>query len=92
MEIEPIGGNKYFVIFINDTSQKLWVYILRTKDQVFQVFQKFHALIERETGRKLKRLRTDNEVSTLQENLKSTVQTMEPDMKRQFLEPQHTMV
>ena len=33
---------------------------MRTKDQVFQVFQKFHALIERETGQKLKRLRTDN--------------------------------
>ena len=92
MEIESIGGNKYFVTFINDASRKLWVYILRTKDQVFLVFQKFHALIERETGRKLKRLRTDNEVSTLQENLKSTVQTMESDMKRQFLEPHNTMV
>ena len=44
----------------DDASRKLWVYILRTKDQVFQVFKKFHALIERETGRKLKRLRTDN--------------------------------
>ena len=60
MEIESIGGNKYFVTFIDDAFQKLWVYILRTKDQVFQVFQKFHTLIKRETGRKLKRLRTDN--------------------------------
>ena len=60
MEIESIGGNKYFVTFIDDASRKLWVYILRTKDQVFQVFPKFHALIERETGRKLERLRTDN--------------------------------
>ena len=60
MEIESMGGNKYFVTFIDDASRKLWVYILKTKDQVFQVFQKFHALVERETGRKLKRLRSDN--------------------------------
>ena len=33
---------------------------LRTKDQVVQVFQKFHALIESEMGQNLKRLLTDN--------------------------------
>ena len=60
IEIEPIGGNKYFVTFIDDASRKLWVYILRTEDQVFQVFQKFHDLIERERGQNLKRLQTDN--------------------------------
>ena len=54
LEIESIGGNQYIATFIDDASKKLWVYILRTKDQVFQVFKKFHALIERETGRKLK--------------------------------------
>ena len=27
MEIESIGGNKYFVTFIDDASQKLWVYL-----------------------------------------------------------------
>ena len=56
MEIESIGGNKYFVTFIDDSSKNFWVYILRTIDQVFQVFQKFHALVEREACRKLKRL------------------------------------
>ncbi|XP_047268802.1 uncharacterized protein LOC107871373 isoform X1 [Capsicum annuum] len=60
MEVEFIGGNKYFVTFIDDASRKLWVYILKTKDQVFQVFQKFYVLVEKGTGRKLKRLRTDN--------------------------------
>ena len=32
MDIESIGGNKYFFTFIDDASRKLWVYILRTKD------------------------------------------------------------
>ena len=60
MEVDSLDGNKYFVTFINDASRKTWVYLLHTKGQVFQYFQKFHAMVERETGNPLKRLRTDN--------------------------------
>ena len=38
----------------------MWVYLLKTKDQVFQYFQSFHAMVERETGKLLKCLRNDN--------------------------------
>ncbi|GJZ76954.1 putative RNA-directed DNA polymerase [Tanacetum coccineum] len=38
----------------------LWVYTLRTKDKVLDVFKEFHASIERETGRKLKFIQSDN--------------------------------
>ena len=38
------------------------MYILQTKSQVFEIFKKFHAMVERETERKLNRLRSDNGV------------------------------
>ncbi|GKA54879.1 putative RNA-directed DNA polymerase [Tanacetum coccineum] len=38
----------------------VWVYTLKTKDQVLDVFKQFHALVERQTGKKLKCIRTDN--------------------------------
>ena len=60
MEVDLLGGNKYFVTFIDAASQKTWVYLLHTKGQVFQYFKKFHAMVERETGNPLKRLRTEN--------------------------------
>ena len=48
MEIDSLGGNKYFVSFIDDVSWKMWVYLKCTKkNQVFQYFQQFHAIIER---------------------------------------------
>lgn len=47
MEVESLGGNKYFVTFIDDATRKTWVYMLKTKSQVFEVFQKFHAMVER---------------------------------------------
>ena len=60
IDVETLGGNKYFVTFIDDASQKVWFYVLKTKDQVFEHFKKFHAMVEREKGKLLKCLRSDN--------------------------------
>ena len=35
MEADSLGGNKYFVTFIDNASRKTWVYFMRTKNQVF---------------------------------------------------------
>ena len=34
-EVESLGGNRYFVTFIDDASRKVWVYLLKAKDQVY---------------------------------------------------------
>lgn len=60
IEEESLGGNRYFVTFINDASRKVWMYVLKTKDQVVDHFKQFHDLMERKIGKKLKCLRTDN--------------------------------
>ena len=60
MKTKTLGGSLYFVTFIDDHSRKIWVYTLKTKDQVLNVFKQFHALVERQTGLKLKCIRTDN--------------------------------
>ena len=46
--------------FIDDHSRKIWVYILKTKDQVLEVFKQFHGFVEKQFGEKLKCIRTDN--------------------------------
>ena len=48
IDVETLGGNKYIVTIIDDASRKVWVYILKTKDQVFKHFKKFHAMVEKE--------------------------------------------
>ncbi|GJV58461.1 putative RNA-directed DNA polymerase [Tanacetum coccineum] len=60
MKTKTLGGCSYFVTFIDDHSRKVWVYTLKTKDQVLDVFKQFHALVERQTGKKLKCIQTDN--------------------------------
>ncbi|RDX71970.1 hypothetical protein CR513_48611, partial [Mucuna pruriens] len=39
---------------------KLWVYVLKTKDQVLEKFKQFQALVERQSGKKVKCIRSDN--------------------------------
>ncbi|XP_062541494.1 uncharacterized protein LOC134209531 [Armigeres subalbatus] len=60
MEKPSLGGNKYFVTFIDDASRMTFVYFLKSKKDVFEAFKEFKTYSETQTGRKLKCLRTDN--------------------------------
>ena len=59
-KVKSFSGALYFVTFIDDCSRKLWVYALKTKDQVLKKFKEFHVLAERQSGKKLKCIRIDN--------------------------------
>ena len=54
-----LAGNKYFLLFVDDCTRKMWVYMLKTKGEAFETFKKFKALVERGTESKIKILRTD---------------------------------
>ena len=56
-----MGGAAYFVTFIDDFSRKTWVYPLRRKDEVLFVFKRFVTLVETQTSKKVKCLRSDND-------------------------------
>ena len=60
LNVKSFSGALYFVTFINDCSKKLWVYALKTKNQVLEKFKEFHVLVERQSSKKLKHIRTDN--------------------------------
>lgn len=59
--MDSIRDNKYFFTFINDFSKKLWTYLIKNKSDVLEVFIKFKSTVERQSGQKLKTLRTDND-------------------------------
>lgn len=60
MSEKSIGGASYFVTFIDDHSRKVWVRLLKSKDQVLYAFKEFVAQVERSTSQKLKCVRSDN--------------------------------
>jgi histone deacetylase 1/2 len=54
-----IGRNSYYVSFIDDYSKFTWVYLLRHKSKVFQCFQDFQQLVERQSDQKILAMQTD---------------------------------
>ncbi|KAK4399925.1 Retrovirus-related Pol polyprotein from transposon TNT 1-94 [Sesamum angolense] len=51
--------NRYFILFIDDYSRMTWVYFMRENSEVFKVFKKFKNLVEKQSGRSIKVLRSD---------------------------------
>jgi transposase InsO family protein len=58
--IPSLGKYVYYVSFIDDFSRNTWIYFLRKKSEVFDKFKEFKALVENQTEKKIKVLRTDN--------------------------------
>ena len=48
------------MIFIDDSSKKVWIYFLKHKSDMFDVFKTWLAQVENKLGRKLKCLKYDN--------------------------------
>jgi hypothetical protein len=53
-------GYKYFLTFIDDLSRHTWVYFLKLKSEVFNLFLAYKALVKKQLGHQLQWLRIDN--------------------------------
>uniref|UniRef100_A0AAV1T9V0 Polyprotein n=1 Tax=Peronospora matthiolae TaxID=2874970 RepID=A0AAV1T9V0_9STRA len=54
------GGALYVLTFIDDYSRFVYVYLLAAKSQAFEHFQDFRVMVETQTDRKIKCIRSDN--------------------------------
>ena len=59
--VASLRGSSYYVTFIDDSSKKVCVYLMKNKSDAFETFKKWKAMVEIETGLKVKCLRSDNE-------------------------------
>ena len=59
-KVSSIGGSRFYVTFIDDSTRKVWVYFLKNKSDVFSTFKRFKAAVENETNLKIKCLKSDN--------------------------------
>ena len=54
-----VGRHTYYVSFIDDYSKLTWIYLLKKRSDVFQVFQNFQALVERQFDTKILAVQSD---------------------------------
>eukprot|EP00253_Pinus_taeda_P018118 PITA_18118 len=61
VKVPSLGKFVYYVSFIDDLSRNTWIYFLKMKSEVFDRLKEFKALVENQTEKKRKVLRTDND-------------------------------
>ena len=52
--------HNYYVIFVDDYSRKCWIFFMQKKDQTFSMFLEFKEIVEKESRKQVKALRSDN--------------------------------
>lgn len=60
MEVSSLGKAKYFLTFTDDFSRKVFVYPIKNKSETLDKFKDFRNLVEKQTGKSIKILRSDN--------------------------------
>jgi hypothetical protein len=60
VSVPSLGKSMYYVSFIDDFLRNTWIYFLRKKSKVFDRFKEFKALVENQTKKIIKVMRTDN--------------------------------
>lgn len=59
ISLETAGGNKYFMLLVDDYSRWMQVYVLQSKDKACDAFVKYKAEVENVTRCRVKTLRSD---------------------------------
>jgi hypothetical protein len=60
LSVPSLGKFVYYVSFIVEFSRNTWIYFLRNKYEVFDMFKEFKALVENQIEKIIKVLRKDN--------------------------------
>jgi hypothetical protein len=58
--VASTAKHKYYFILFYDFSCKCWIFFMQKKDQIFSKFCEFKALVEKESRKQVKALRSDN--------------------------------
>lgn len=58
-EVPSLGGKKYFTSFVDEYSRMMWLYLIKSKDEVLSSFKKFRVMIEKQCRIAIKILWTD---------------------------------
>ncbi|GAU25767.1 hypothetical protein TSUD_222240 [Trifolium subterraneum] len=59
IDVLSTGGNKYFITFVDEYSRMIWLYHIKAKSEAFEVFKRFKTLVEKQSDKSIKVLRTD---------------------------------
>lgn len=58
--VKSLNGNRWFVLFVDDCTRMTWLYLLKTKDEVSNIFKIFHSMVKTQFDKNIRYFRSDN--------------------------------
>ena len=58
--VASTAKHKYYVIFVDDFSRKCWIFFMQKKSETYSKLYELKALVEKESGKHVKALRSNN--------------------------------
>ena len=58
--VASTAKHRYYVIFVDDFSHKCWIFFMQKNSETFSKLCEFKALVEKDSGKQVKALRSDN--------------------------------
>ena len=58
--VSSIGGSRYFVIFVDDYSRYSWIFNMKHRSKLLQVYSNFAKMVETQFFKCIKIFRSDN--------------------------------
>ena len=52
--ISSIGGSRYFVVFVDDYSHCSWIFIMKHRSELLQVYSNFAKMVETQFSKRIK--------------------------------------
>ena len=64
--ISSIGGSRYFIIFVDDYSRYSWIFNMKRRSELLQVYSNFAKMVETQFSKHIKIFRSDNALKYIQ--------------------------
>jgi transposase InsO family protein len=58
--INSLGGSHYFVVFVDDYSRYSWVFLMRSRDELLNIYRNFANMVKTQFSKTIKVFRSDN--------------------------------
>ena len=58
--VSSIGGFRYFVVFVDDYSRYSWIFNMKHRFELLQVYSNFAKMVETQFSKRIKIFRSDN--------------------------------
>ena len=64
--VSNIGGSRYFVVFVDDYSRYSWIFNMKHRSELLEVYSNFAKIVETQFSKRIKIFRFDNTVEYTQ--------------------------